>query len=51
MFVFSDISSTKVIKQMLTKAKSGNPRIQNLAKIFILDYCTSEQVRKTEEAA
>lgn len=47
----SEITSTKVVKQMLSKAKSDNPRIQNLAKIFLLDYCSPEQVKMAEEDA
>lgn len=50
-FTVSEITSTKVVKQMLIRAKSDNPRIQNLAKIFLLDYCTPEQVKVAEESA
>lgn len=46
----SEITSTKAVRQVLSKAKSDNPRIQNLAKIFLSDYCTTEQVREAEEA-
>lgn len=45
----SEITSIKVLKQMLNRAKSDNPRVQNLAKIFISDYCTAQQVAEAEE--
>ncbi|KAK8399156.1 hypothetical protein O3P69_004320 [Scylla paramamosain] len=45
----SEVTSTKVVSQVMNKVKSDNPRIQNLAKIFLLDYCTTEQVREAEE--
>ncbi|XP_069981351.1 armadillo repeat-containing protein 7 [Penaeus vannamei] len=40
-----DITSDKVIEQILQRAESDNPRIRNLAKVFLEDYCTPEQVQ------
>lgn len=43
-----EITATEVVKQMLRKTDSDNPRISNLAKIFLSDYCTPEQVMKAK---
>lgn len=43
--MFTDITSDKVIEQILQRAESDNPRIRNLAKVFLEDYCTPEQVQ------
>lgn len=45
---FADITSDKVIEQILRRAKSDNPRIRNLAKVFLEDYCTAEQVQSVQ---
>ncbi|KAK8746613.1 hypothetical protein OTU49_017107 [Cherax quadricarinatus] len=40
----ADIASKDIVQQMLTKARSENPRIRNVARIFLDDYCTPEQI-------
>ncbi|XP_042240789.1 armadillo repeat-containing protein 7-like isoform X2 [Homarus americanus] len=44
----ADITGTEVVQQILVKANGDNPRIRNVAKIFLNDYCTPEQVLKAE---
>lgn len=44
----ADITSTEVVQQMLIRSNSENPRIRNLAKIFLEDYCTSDQIKRVQ---
>ncbi|KAK3886185.1 hypothetical protein Pcinc_009645 [Petrolisthes cinctipes] len=38
-----EITNGSVVKQVVTLTTSDDPRIRNLANIFLVDYCTSQQ--------
>ncbi|XP_071455360.1 armadillo repeat-containing protein 7-like [Hetaerina americana] len=44
----SEITSPAIIDSMLRLSKSQNPRIRNLAVIFLEDYCSPEQLSQLD---
>ncbi|KAK4322612.1 hypothetical protein Pmani_006643 [Petrolisthes manimaculis] len=45
-----EITNNSVVRQMVTLTTSDDPRIRNLANIFLVDYCTSEQVLEAKKS-
>lgn len=46
----AEITSGSVVKRVAGLSTSDDPRIRNLAKIFLADYCTPQQVLEAEKA-
>lgn len=44
----AEITDGNVVRQVVTLTTSDDPRIRNLANIFLDDYCTPEQVLKAK---
>ena len=42
-------TDTTVVQCMLRFSLSQNPRLRNLASVFVQDYCTRQQVARAEE--
>jgi hypothetical protein len=46
----NELTSVIIVDAMLRFSMSSNPRLSNLAQIFLKDYCPVSQVRKAEAA-
>lgn len=46
----ADITSPQIIDAMLRFSESSNPRISNLAQVFLADYCSDQQVSNMVDA-
>jgi len=45
----NELTSVVIVDAMLRFAQSSNPRLRNLANVYLLDYCPPSQVQTTLE--
>jgi hypothetical protein len=41
---FSDIVNPSIVGSILSHAQSENPRLRNVAKIFLTDFCNEQDI-------